>query len=75
MGVKSIIAEEGGIVVEVNASSGMTESFHATNEDHAMVGLVLDEDETVVNKKQRPTGSTHHGVVAIVAVGSVHDLG
>ena len=64
----AVLRKERRVVVEINASFGMTKALEAFDKDHASDGHVLGEDEPVVEIKHGSTGASDGGVVILVDV-------
>jgi len=68
MAMEAVLREERAVVVEVDASFGMTETFQASDKDDSSDGHIFGEDEPMVEVQSRSTGASHDGVVILVGV-------
>ena len=68
MAMKAVLREVAGVVVEIDASFGVTKSFKASDKDNASDGHILREDKPVVKIQLGSTGTSHDGVVVLVGV-------
>ena len=66
--MKAVLGEVSGVVVEIDASFGMTKFFLASEKDYASDRHILREDKPVVKIQLGSTGASHDGVVVLVAV-------
>jgi peptide methionine sulfoxide reductase MsrB len=48
MAMEAVLREERAVVVEVDASFGMTETFQASDKDDSSDGHIFGEDEPMV---------------------------